>query len=202
MAQSFMKRLYGPSHMWRFISDMFDSFADLRRARKNPTMGNGFTNRLLLAVTQVNGCRLCSYYHTTHAIEEGMSASEVAEILSGDFTEAPAHEHTALLFAEHYADSAGQPSNAAVTKLAKTYGSDQAAQIVAVIRMITVGNLHGNMIDALRHRLKGQKVHDSSLVCELGVVLGPILMLPLAGLRSGIRWLLGRRSRPLIDITG
>ena len=167
MAQSFMKRLYGPSQMWHFISDLVDSFTDLRRAKKNPDMGNGFTNRLLLAVTQVNGCRLCSYYHTKMALEEGMSADEVAEILSGDIASAPANEHTALLFAEHYADSAGQPSEMAVSKLTETYGVDQSAQIVAVIRVITVGNLHGNMIDALRHRLKGQMVKDSSFGGDL-----------------------------------
>lgn len=195
MAQTFMKRLYGPVDMWRFLTDLADSFSDLKAAKNNPDMGGGFTNRLLLAVTQVNGCRLCSYYHTKQALEEGMSADHVAEILSGDFAEAPRREHTALLFAEHYADSASNPSPETVASLTKTYGPAQAAQILAVIRMITVGNLHGNMLDALRHRLKGQAVDGSSLGREMAVVFAPLVMLPAVALRR----LFGQAKAPLIS---
>jgi hypothetical protein len=84
----------------------------------------------------------------------------------------------ALLYAEHYADSAGHPSPEATQKLIETYGVDTAAQILGIIRGIMVGNLHGNMIDALRNRIKRNPAPESSLWRELGIVLGVVVFVP------------------------
>ena len=53
----------------------------------------------MLAVTSVNGCRYCSYFHTSLALKEGMSADEIQHLLGGEFADAPAAEAVALLFA-------------------------------------------------------------------------------------------------------
>ena len=54
----------------------------------------------MLAVTQVNGCRLCSYQHTNEALKKGVDLAQVESILEGDLAAAPDEELTALVFAQ------------------------------------------------------------------------------------------------------
>ena len=60
-----------------------------------------------LAVTQVNGCKLCSYAHAKNALKAGMTEEEVEFLLSGGFDNAPKEQLEALLFAQHYAETKG-----------------------------------------------------------------------------------------------
>ena len=184
MSQKFMKRLYDVETFQRFIADAVASFANMRKSRKNPDITAAFSNRILLVVTHVNGCRYCTFVHTKNALEEGMSEDEVQGILGGEFDAAPSNESVALLYAEHYADSAGHPSPEATQKLIETYGEDTAAQILGIIRGIMVGNLHGNMIDALRNRIKRKPVPESSLWRELGIVLGVVVFVPYLAIKQ------------------
>ena len=184
MIQKFMKRLYDVETFQRFIADAVASFANMRKSRKNPDITAAFSNRILLVVTHVNGCRYCTFVHTKNALEEGMSEDEVQGILGGEFDAAPSNESVALLYAEHYADSAGHPSPEATQKLIETYGEDTAAQILGIIRGIMVGNLHGNMIDALRNRIKRKPVPESSLWRELGIVLGVVVFVPYLAIKQ------------------
>ncbi|MGB5597489.1 MAG: carboxymuconolactone decarboxylase family protein, partial [Thiothrix litoralis] len=163
MTQKFMKRLYNVETFQRFIADAVASFGDMRKSRKNPDISAAFSSRILLAVTHVNGCRYCSFVHTKNALEEGVSEDEVQGLLGGEFDAAPSNESVALLYAEHYADSAGQPSPESTQKLIEAYGTDTAAQILGIIRGIMVGNLHGNMIDALRNRISRKPAPESNL---------------------------------------
>ncbi len=168
----FMKRLYGPETFSRFVRDAVFSFSDIRAAHRDPDISVDFRHRILLAVTQVNGCRLCSYYHSKKALEGDITQGELASIMSGDLSGAPEVEHVALIFAEHYAETSGEPSQEAVERLVQAYGKQTARHVLALVRMIMVGNLHGNMIDAFKHRLKGQAVADSSLGREVAIVFG------------------------------
>jgi hypothetical protein len=47
-----------------------------------------------------------------------------------------------------------------------------------------VGNAWGNMFDAFRVRLSGNPVENVSIWDELGVILGPLLMIPAILLRK------------------
>ena len=199
MSQKFMKRLYDVETFQRFIADAVASFADMRKSRKNPDISAAFSKRILLAVTHVNGCRYCTFVHTKNALEEGMSEDEVQRLLGGEFDAAPSNESVALLFAEHYADSAGRPSLEATQKLIETYGADTAAQILGILRGIMVGNLHGNMIDALRNRIMRKPVPESTLGRELGIVLGVVVFVPYLAIKQ----LITSRTSPTIqDLAG
>tara|TARA_R110002073_G_scaffold9930_2_gene49207 strand:- start:596 stop:940 length:345 start_codon:yes stop_codon:yes gene_type:complete len=90
----------------------------------------------------------------------------------------------AQLYSEHRADSAGHPSPEATQKLIETYGMDTAAQILGITRGIMVGNLHRNMIDALRHRIKRKPTPESSLGRELGIVLGVVVFAPYLAIKQ------------------
>jgi hypothetical protein len=57
---------------------------------------------------------------------------------------------------------------------------------MAYIRMITIGNLSGNTLDAFLSRLKFNPAPDSSLGQELGVLLGAFVIIPYEFLRRVI----------------
>jgi AhpD family alkylhydroperoxidase len=143
-----------------------------------------FSERIMLAVTEVNGCRYCSYFHTQVALKAGLDAQEINDTLAGDFGNAPAEELPALLFAQHYAEQAGQPDPETVEKLMAVYGNTHARAIIANIRAIMLGNVWGNTFDALRFRLKGQPSGQTSLGGELLAVFGLPLLIPVAAVHN------------------
>ena len=182
--RQFMKRLYPTKVVYRFLRDMLSSMSDMRIGRKEGLVSKEFSERIMLAVTEVNGCRYCSYFHTQVALKAGLDADEINATLAGDFGNAPAEELQALLFAQHYADRAGQPDPELVAKLMDTYGQARGRAIIANIRAIMIGNASGNAFDALRLRLKGQPSGQTSLGDELMTVFGLPLMIPFAAVHN------------------
>jgi len=172
------KRLYNAKTFFRFLSDMLAHLNDLRQVRKSGRVSEAFSERIMLAVTQVNGCRYCSYYHSQLALKTGISNEEVSELLSGDFGDVPADECIALVFAEHYAESAGQPELEALQRLQETYGLKTSADILALIRTIMIGNVYGNNFDAFQSRLRFKPFPESRFKEELDVVFGTFLVAP------------------------
>jgi len=180
MSTTHTKRLYNVKTFSRFMRDAVTGFSDLRKARRDAGIGEAFSERIMLAVTQVNGCALCSYAHTQAALSGGMEQDEVDLLLAGEFSDAPQEQRLALIWAEHYAETVGRPDPATTARLVETYGPAHAAQIVGTTQAMMVGNLHGNMVDALRHRFRGEPFQGSTLGRELGIAVGIIWILPAA----------------------
>ena len=107
----------------------------------------------MLAVTSVEGCRYCSYFHSKLALKGGMNQEEIRQLLSGDFKGCPEEEALAVLYAQHWAESNARPDPGAVEKLKETYGSEKAEAIHLMLRMIRLGNLLGNTWDYLLYRI-------------------------------------------------
>ena len=182
--QRFMKRLYGPKDLYKQMSAMMVHVKDMRPVDGEDRISKRFIERIMMAVTEVNGCRYCSYFHTQVALKEGIRKEEVDQLLSGCLEEAPGEEIAALYFAQHYAESGGEPEQQAVQCLQDTYGLPHARQIREYIRMIMIGNTWGNAFNALGVRLKGRPAGGSSLGKELGVVFGPFWMMPAIALQK------------------
>ncbi len=108
-----------------------------------------FRERLMLAVTAVNGCRYCSYFHTRQALQSGIDSDEINRLLAGDVAGCPAEEAIAIVYAQHWADSNAHPGIEAVMRLQQTYGTEKAGAINILLRMIHIGNLMGNTWDFL-----------------------------------------------------
>ena len=178
------KRLYTPREYFSFIDDIFAHFGDMKLMRDKTLVDDAFSERLMLAVTEVNGCRYCSYFHSGQALKAGMSEEEIAAMLGGDKAQVPEEEGVAILFAQHYAESGGSPDAEAVARLYEVYGDDKARAIMSPIRMIMLGNVSGNNFDGLVHRLKGKAFEGSSVWNELGVVLGTVLAIPWSGIKK------------------
>jgi len=183
----FMKRLYGPDALYEQLNAMMVHIDDLRSRKGLGGLDKQFIERLMMAVTEVNGCRYCSYFHARVALNEGIKQHEIEHLLSGDFAYAPREELPALYYAQHYAESGGMPDTSALKQLINTYGEDVSDQIREYIRMIMIGNTWGNAFDALRMRISRKPTEDSTLGRELGVIFGPFWMIPVIALKRLFR---------------
>jgi AhpD family alkylhydroperoxidase len=112
-----------------------------------------FRERLMLAVTAVNGCRYCSWAHAKQALVTGITGDEVRSLLTGEVGNSPAAELPALLYAQHWAESGGRPELAARAQLVETYGAETVQAIELSLRTIQWGNLSGNTFDYILYRL-------------------------------------------------
>jgi AhpD family alkylhydroperoxidase len=150
---TFPKRFYhNPIH---FLQDLAYILTNAPRTRAliRGSISPAFRERLMMAVTSVNACRYCAYFHAQVALTSGISRAEIEQILDGVFTRAPERELPALLYAQHWAGTNAQPEPVARAKLVATYGDDTAQAIEFVLRMIRVGNLLGNTFDYISYRL-------------------------------------------------
>jgi AhpD family alkylhydroperoxidase len=167
---------------------------------KNKLISKAFKERIFLAVTEVNGCRYCSYYHTQQALKAGISEDEIEELLSGTLGDVPSEQVPALLFAQHYAESVGHPEIEAWQRIVESYGAEAAQEILSTIRVIMVGNLYGNMMDALRSRLSGEPFPESKLRQELGIVFGILLFIPVIAVKRWISKRFGLEKEPKVEL--
>lgn len=84
MEQILYKKQYLVREFYPILKNGFRTMNHLRKSRKNNLLSAEFVKRIMLAVTEVNGCEVCSYAHTKSALEMGMSQTEIQEILSGE----------------------------------------------------------------------------------------------------------------------
>jgi AhpD family alkylhydroperoxidase len=125
----------------------------LREVRNRGLLAPAFQERLMLAVTSVEGCRYCSYLHSRLALKGGVSQEEIGKLLSGDFEDCPEEEALAVLYAQHWAEFNARPDPEAVKQLQETYGSEKSEAIHLMLRMVRLGNLLGNTWDYFLYRI-------------------------------------------------
>ena len=125
----------------------------IKVVRGGEVVSEAFRERLMLAVTAVNGCRYCTYVHTKDAIKAGLSESELRNLLAGVVDDAPADELPALLYAQHWAEANANPDPETQQQLVATYGTERTEAIEMTLHMIRMGNLMGNQWDYFFYRL-------------------------------------------------
>ncbi len=138
------------------------------------------SERVMLAVTEVNGCEICSYAHTRRALDAGVSDAEIRALLGGAADGVPEPQLAGIAFAQHYADTRGHPDPIAWTDLVDRYGSEQALCVLRATRLIMWGNALGIPLSSLRSRLRGCPYPDGRLANDLGTLLGSVLVTPVA----------------------
>jgi AhpD family alkylhydroperoxidase len=149
----FRKRFYTPRTMFRDLREILAHRAQFRDTVRSGRVSRAFSEKIMLAVTAVNGCRYCTRYHTGQALREGVSAQEIARIMAADLGEFDEEEAVALAFAQHWAETGGQPDPEASRRFREYYGPLVSADILNWMRMINFGNLSGNTMDAILWRL-------------------------------------------------
>lgn len=180
MEKIFYKKIYSHSDFYKALALAVRSGKFLRLNRKKKIISPQFKERIMLAVTEVNGCEACSYAHTKFALEEGMSINEINAILSGDTETIPENELAGIFFAQHYTDNNGKVSQESWQRLVDEYDEEGALVILAVIRMMNIGNIYGMAYSALSDRFKGKPSGKTSIFYETSIMLSILLYLPAA----------------------
>jgi AhpD family alkylhydroperoxidase len=152
--------------------------------REIKMVDKNFRSHIMLAVTQVNGCKYCSYLHTKHALESGSSEEDIAMLMGGDLASAGSEQRVALLFAQHYADTSGSYDSGTYDRVSEYYGKEKAIGILASVKMIMMGNANGGAMSLFIDRLKGKRNKESTFIGELIVFLGILFILPAAFLKN------------------
>lgn len=126
-----------------------------------------FRTEIMLAVTNVNGCPLCSYYHSKELLKEGASKEELEVFLKSSYDHVDPAHYEALLFAEHYAESKGEYDKETFEKIRTIYGQEQSEGILAAIRMIMFGNVSGIGLTHLWRRITFKKVENARFFTDV-----------------------------------
>ena len=153
--KTFHRRLYASfGDFWRDICFILGNRQNLKIAARGDLISEQFRERLMLMVTQVNGCRYCRYFHAKEAINAGISEKELKTLLEDNLLEdCPANEIPALLYAQHWAESGAHPNPHVLQRVIDLYGQETVNAIHVILRMIQMGNLLGNFWDYLLYRV-------------------------------------------------
>ena len=173
------RKLYSITETYRILYDGLRTMKYLSKAKKEDLLDKQFIERIMLAVTEVNGCAICSYAHTRMALESGMSNEEIAHILSGTTDDIPVDQLPAILFAQHYAENRAHPFEGTWQRIVERYGIKKARGILAAIRIMMIGNTYGIAFSSFANRFKGNPDERSSLWYEIGMILCGILSIPI-----------------------
>ena len=175
----FGRKLYSVRESYRIYFKGLRTIKYMTRAKKSKDLSPEFTERIMMAVTEVNGCAICSYAHTKMALEIGMSNEEIQNILSGVMDDIPPDETAGVMFAQHYADSRGKPSKEAWKRVVEIYGLSKAKGILGAIRMIMVGNIYGIPWSSFFNRFRGKPDKRSNILYEINMIITCILFTPI-----------------------
>jgi len=173
------KKLYSFKEAYKIMYLTFASIGKFRYAKKHELLSEQLIERIMLAVTEVNGCEICSYAHTKMALEAGLSNEEIQNMLAGVQNHVPADEMPAIMFAQHYADYRGQPSRESWERIVEIYELPKASGILGAIRMIMFGNAYGIAWSSFINRFKGKPDQRSSFLYELGMIFCTIIFIPI-----------------------
>ncbi|MDP2226813.1 MAG: carboxymuconolactone decarboxylase family protein [Moraxellaceae bacterium] len=158
-------------------------------AQQWPATSRALQEQVMLAVSSVTQCRYCTWVHAGAALEAGVDLEQLQHLLAEESLQnATSKERIAILFAQHYADTGGHPTGAAVSRLYCTLSRPEYLEVMALIDTIYFSNLAGNSMDAVIARLKGQKVENGHLLAE-------VLAAAVAWPTLGVVWLRSRRQR-------
>jgi AhpD family alkylhydroperoxidase len=152
--QPFPRRVYRrPADLFRDLRQVRHQRRRMRAVMRGETLDPAFRERLMLAVTEVNGCRYCRYAHARLGLKAGLSRAEVDALAVGSFHGAPPEQVPALLYAQHWAETEGNPDPDTRRRIVETYGPEQTEAIELALRTIRIGNLAGNTWDYLLYRV-------------------------------------------------
>jgi len=176
----FGRKLYSVKESYGIFYNGIRSLRYMFRAKRNGELEDKFMERIMLAVTEVNECAICSYAHTKRALESGMSNEEIQKILAGIKDDIPDDEVAAVMFAQHYADTRGHPTGISWQRIVKIYGKSRSMGILGAIRTIMIGNTYGIPWSSFINRFRGGPDNRSSLSYELTMMVTMVLFVPVA----------------------
>lgn len=148
--------------------------------KKQRVMTKKRRERIMLAISEVNGCALCSFVHTKLALSAHMELSEIQTLLAGDLQGVPTEDVLAVLFAKDFAANHEVIDPAFYEKLVAYYGVPQSRAIVCASHVITMTTSMGISLALLKNTLtfrhqKGSKIWNELLIPLVTVIGFPVL---------------------------
>ena len=125
-----------------------------------------------------------------------MDNEEIEKMLSGTFENIPEDELAAIMFAQHYADSKGKPSEKSWKRITTFYGESKTLGILGAIRMIMMGNIYAITLVSFVNRFKGKSDSGSTILYEIAIMISLIFFFPIVLVHVLISFLL---RTPIID---
>lgn len=184
--QEFYKRHYTTFEFFHILDVALQSMKKLKKARDKNLISEAFSEKLMLAVTEVNGCEVCNTFHVKKAKESGVEQDEIVTLLSGGIKVGPSKEEFAIDFAKKYALNNGKFDQFNWDHLVKQYGVETAEGILAAIRVIMMGNAYGIASGALLSRLKFKPIKSSNVFNEISVTLSILIFAPILLIKNAI----------------
>jgi AhpD family alkylhydroperoxidase len=170
------KKLYSVQESYWIFYNAMRTMKYRFKSKRNQELSPQFIQRIVLAVTEVNDCAICSYAHSKKALERGMSGEEIHNMLAGIMDDVPDDELAAVMFAQHYADTRGHPTRESWQRIVEIYGTSRAKGILGAIRVIMMGNAYGIAWSSFFNRLRRRADPRSSLLYEISMILGTVLI--------------------------
>ncbi|MDG6221144.1 MAG: carboxymuconolactone decarboxylase family protein [Candidatus Thermoplasmatota archaeon] len=159
LKQGFPKRRYAsPSELLDDVIFLAKNARRLRRALGGAAIPKKTREKLMLAVTGVNGCKYCSFGHTMTALKQGISPQEAKELLDGKLTTVGGRWDRAILYSQHWAETGGKTDPEAEEAFSRFYEPSEADELRLLIRAINFGNMVGNTWDYVAWRITRGKM--------------------------------------------
>ena len=168
MKEHFHKKIFSARSLLKDLGYLLFRWPRLVGALLDREISRAFREKIMIVTTAVNECGYCSWFHAKQAVASGVSTEEVGDMFQLQFqANASPRELTALLYAQHFAETNRNPDAEMTARLFEDYGERTAKHIVVLIRTIFFGNLFGNTWDAVLSRFKGKPAEGSSKSFEL-----------------------------------
>jgi AhpD family alkylhydroperoxidase len=125
--------------------------------------------QIIVAVAQVNACRMCEHAHTRMALEAGVSDAELAALENMDETAFDRRAWLAIAHARERTKANFAPiaEDASQDALSEALGAQTRSDVEDVARVMTVANRIANTLNALPDRWRGRPAPESRLFDEL-----------------------------------
>jgi AhpD family alkylhydroperoxidase len=167
--ETYRKRfLHTPCELLRAMGAGTTAILGAIGTRREHRVSPAFAEKLMLAVSGVNACTFCSYRHTRTALEQGVTEDEIRALLAGDVSGFAADEAVGIAYAQHWAESRGRPSAVARERAVDSYGEDRVRNMEVFMRMVELGNLCSNTVEAYRRGVRVEGARARFYLTYLG----------------------------------
>ena len=172
MNKKFTKRIFTPKTYIKELTFLGRHVFEILKIFTTRNKDDLLTEKLLMILSVSNDCKYCIWLDTQLAEKRGVSSSEIQKMLNLQLdTKLPEEELKALIYAQHYAETNGNPLKRMTDNLYEFYGKQKAEKILLTIRAEMFGNLYFNTWKAVKSRFKGLPAPNSNMICEWFFVL-------------------------------
>lgn len=164
----FRKRTITTREMVGSAISMVPSIGTIYKVWVKHEIDPGFREELMLAVSELNHCRYCTWAHHEWAHMVGVSDDELAHVEQMDPTGFDRRKWLAISYVRALVTAKfGRVDKELVREMKAKYTPMEIKEIEIVARVMDIGNRGANTWDALLSRLRGGPVAESHILDEL-----------------------------------